>query len=94
LEWSEDTTYMKEGCLSFPGLWIAIKRAKSVAVKFQVFDSSLDTDGTDAFLKIINTLDADTNVFVISHKGEILFDKFISTIKFVKEKSFSKIEAG
>jgi DNA repair exonuclease SbcCD ATPase subunit len=60
----------------------------------EVFDSSLDTEGTDAFLKIINTLDADTNVFVISHKGEILFDKFLSTIKFVKEKSFSKIEAG
>ena len=60
----------------------------------EVFDSSLDAEGTDAFLKIINTLDADTNVFVISHKGEILFDKFISTIKFVKEKSFSKIEAG
>ena len=58
----------------------------------EVFDSSLDADGTDAFLKIINTLDADTNVFVISHKGEILFDKFISTIKFVKEKQFSKIE--
>ena len=38
LEWSEDTTYMKEGCLSFPGLWIAIERAKTVAVKFQVFD--------------------------------------------------------
>jgi len=60
----------------------------------EVFDSSLDAEGTDAFLKIINTLDADTNVFVISHKGEILFDKFISTIKFVKEKSFSRIEAG
>jgi DNA repair exonuclease SbcCD ATPase subunit len=60
----------------------------------EVFDSSLDAEGTDAFLKIINTLDADTNVFVISHKGEILFDKFISTIKFVKEKSFSKIEVG
>ena len=58
----------------------------------EVFDSSLDAEGTDAFLKIINTLDADTNVFVISHKGEILFDKFISTIKFVKEKSFSRIE--
>ena len=29
---------MKEGCLSFPGLWVAIERAKSVAVKFQVFD--------------------------------------------------------
>ena len=60
----------------------------------EVFDSSLDTEGTAAFLKIINTLDADTNVFVISHKGEILFDKFLSTIKFVKEKSFSRIEAG
>ena len=60
----------------------------------EVFDSSLDADGTDAFLKIINTLDADTNVFVISHKGEILFDKFLSTIKFVKEKSFSRIEVG
>jgi len=58
----------------------------------EVFDSSLDAEGTDAFLKIINTLDADTNVFVISHKGEILFDKFLSTIKFVKEKQFSKIE--
>ena len=60
----------------------------------EVFDSSLDSDGTDAFLKIINTLDADTNVFVISHKGEILFDKFLSTIKFTKERNFSKIEAG
>ena len=60
----------------------------------EVFDSSLDAEGTDAFLKIISTLDADTNVFVISHKGEILFDKFLSTIKFVNEKSFSKIEAG
>ena len=59
----------------------------------EVFDSSLDAEGTDSFLKIINTLDANTNVFVISHKGEILFDKFISTIKFAKEKQFSKIEA-
>ena len=58
----------------------------------EVFDSSLDAEGTDSFLKIINSLDANTNVFVISHKGEILFDKFISTIKFAKEKQFSKIE--
>ena len=60
----------------------------------EVFDSSLDAEGTDSFLKIINTLDANTNVFVISHKGEILFDKFISTIKFAKEKQFSRIEIG
>ena len=38
LEWSEATTYMKEGCLSFPGLWIAMERAKTVAVKFRAFD--------------------------------------------------------
>jgi len=57
----------------------------------EVFDSSLDADGTDAFLKIINTMDENTNVFVISHKGEILYDKFLNTIKFVKEKNFSKI---
>jgi DNA repair exonuclease SbcCD ATPase subunit len=63
----------------------------NILILDEVFDSSLDAEGTDAFLKIINTLDADTNVFVISHKGEILFDKFLSTIKFVKEKQFSKI---
>ncbi len=38
LEWSDDTTYIKEGCLSFPGLWVAIERARTVAVKFHVFD--------------------------------------------------------
>ena len=55
-------------------------------------DIILDADGTDAFLKIINSMDVNTNVFVISHKGEILYDKFLNTIKFVKEKNFSKIE--
>ena len=77
--------------------WREVARMKNSAatnllILDEVFDSSLDAEGTDAFLKIINTLDADTNVFVISHKGEILFDKFISTIKFVKEKQFSRIE--
>ena len=38
LEWSDETTYIKEGCLSYPGLWIAIERARTIAVKFQVFD--------------------------------------------------------
>ena len=66
----------------------------NILILDEVFDSSLDNEGTDAFLKIINTLDTDTNVFVISHKGEILYDKFLSTIKFVKEKQFSKIEVA
>ena len=56
----------------------------------EVFDSSLDSNGTDEFLKLLNELGGN-NVFVISHKGEILYDKFRSIIKFDKVKNFSKI---
>ena len=59
----------------------------------EVFDSSLDTTGTDEFLKIITQLAQDTNVFVISHKGDQLYDKFQSNIRFTKVKNFSKIAA-
>lgn len=59
----------------------------------EVFDSSLDTTGTDEFLKIITQLSQDTNVFVISHKGDQLYDKFQSNIKFTKVKNFSKLAA-
>jgi DNA repair exonuclease SbcCD ATPase subunit len=57
----------------------------------EVFDSSLDTVGTDEFLKLIHDMGADTNVFVISHKGDILFDKFRSVIKFEKKNNFSQV---
>ena len=56
----------------------------------EVFDSSLDNSGTDEFLKLLNALGGN-NVFVISHKGEILYDKFHSVIKFDKVKNFSQI---
>ena len=56
----------------------------------EVFDSSLDSNGTDEFLKLLNELGGN-NVFVISHKGEILYDKFRSIIKFDKVKNFSRI---
>jgi len=59
----------------------------------EVFDSSLDTTGTDEFLKIITQLSQDTNIFVISHKGDQLYDKFHSNIRFQKVKNFSKIAA-
>ena len=52
--------------------------------------SSLDADGVDNLLKILDTLDDDTNVFVISHKGELLDNKFDRKIEFIKEKNFSK----
>jgi len=58
----------------------------------EVFDSSLDSVGTEEFLKILNTLDSKTNVFVISHKGDQLFDKFRSIIRFTKKNNFSQIE--
>jgi DNA repair exonuclease SbcCD ATPase subunit len=59
----------------------------------EVFDSSLDTTGTDEFLKILNELTSDTNVFIISHKGDQLIDKFNNVIKFEKHKNFSRIAA-
>jgi hypothetical protein len=45
-------------------------------------------------MNILNTLGEDTNVFVISHKGDILFDKFRSVIKFEKFQNFSRIARG
>jgi DNA repair exonuclease SbcCD ATPase subunit len=57
----------------------------------EVFDSSLDGVGTEEFLKLLNSLDNNTNVFVISHKGDQLFDKFRSVIKFQKTNNFSQV---
>lgn len=57
----------------------------------EVFDSSLDNNGVDEFIKIIKTLASDTNIFIISHKGDALFEKFDNVIKFEKYKGFSRI---
>ena len=66
--------------------------ATNLLVLDETFDSSLDHDGVENLLKILYTLDDDTNVFVISHKGEILDNKFENKIHFVKERNFSKIK--
>jgi DNA repair exonuclease SbcCD ATPase subunit len=58
----------------------------------ETFDSSLDHDGVDNLIKILYTLDEDTNVFIISHKGEILDGRFENKIEFIKEKNFSRIK--
>jgi DNA repair exonuclease SbcCD ATPase subunit len=57
----------------------------------EVMDSSLDVSGTEEFLKLIHEMGADTNVFVISHKSDQLFDKFRSVIRFEKYNNFSRI---
>ena len=75
--------------------WRAIAKMKNstntnLLMLDEIFDSSLDSTGTDEFLKILNTLEGE-NVFVISHKQDVLVDKFNSTIKFEKVKNFSHI---
>ena len=75
--------------------WRAVAKMKNSAntnllILDEIFDSSLDGTGTDEFLKILNTLGGE-NVFVISHKQDVLIDKFRSTIRFEKVKNFSHI---
>ena len=57
----------------------------------EIFDSSLDTSGTDEFMRILYTTMAKENVFVISHKGDTLIDKFPRVMKFEKYKNFTRM---
>jgi len=79
--------------------WRTIAKMKNCAstnllLLDEVFDSSLDANGTDYVMNLINTLGDETNVFVISHKGDLLFDKFRSVIKFEKQQNFSRIQGS
>ena len=75
--------------------WRAVAKMKNstntnLLMLDEIFDSSLDGTGTDEFLKILNTL-VDENIFVISHKQDVLVDKFNSTIRFEKVNNFSHV---
>jgi DNA repair exonuclease SbcCD ATPase subunit len=75
--------------------WRAVAKMKNSAntnilILDEVFDSSLDTNGTEDLMKILGMLD-DTNLFVISHKGDILQDKFRNVVKFEKVNNFSRM---
>ena len=76
--------------------WRAVAKLRNsvstnLLIMDEIMDSSLDTSGTEEFLKIIQDLTADSNIFIISHKGDQLFDKFHSVIRFEKVKNFSRI---
>ena len=76
--------------------WREIARLKNSAntnilILDEVFDSSLDSVGTDEFMKLMHTLSANTNIFVISHKSDQLVDTFENQITFVKKGNFSKL---
>ena len=65
--------------------------ATNLLVLDETFDSSLDMEGVDNLMKILYTLQEDTKVFVISHKGELEDSIFDRKIEFIKDKNFSKI---
>ena len=76
--------------------WRSIAKMKNstntnLLILDEIFDSSLDGQGTDDFFKIIKTLPKE-NIFIISHKGDILFDKFTNIIKFEKEHNFTRLQ--
>lgn len=59
----------------------------------EIFDSSLDTAGTEYLLNVLSSIKKDTNIFVISHKSDQLFDKFDTVITFEKVNDFSRVKA-
>ena len=76
--------------------WRSVARMKNsvntnLLILDEVFDSSLDVTGTDEFLKLLNTLTDGVNAFIISHKGDTLYDKFSNVLKFEKHKNFSRL---
>ena len=75
--------------------WRAVAKLKNssntnLLILDETFDSSLDSNGTEELMKILQMLEG-VNLFVISHKGDILQDKFMNVIRFSKEKNFSRI---
>jgi DNA repair exonuclease SbcCD ATPase subunit len=75
--------------------WRAVAKLKNssntnLLILDETFDSSLDSSGTEELMKILQLLEG-VNLFVISHKGDILQDRFSNVIRFKKEKNFSKV---
>jgi DNA repair exonuclease SbcCD ATPase subunit len=76
--------------------WRSIAKMKNsvntnLLILDEILDGSLDANGTDEFLKIIQTLTDDTNTFIISHKTDSIADKFEKTYRFEKIRNFSRL---
>jgi DNA repair exonuclease SbcCD ATPase subunit len=76
--------------------WRAVAKLRNsintnILIMDEVFDSSLDSGGTEEFMKILTNLTQDTNTFIISHKTDQLWDRFERVIRFEKHKNFSRI---
>ena len=75
--------------------WRAVAKLKNssntnLLILDETFDSSLDANGTEYLMNILHMLEG-VNLFVISHKGDILQDKFANVIRFEKVKNFSRV---
>jgi DNA repair exonuclease SbcCD ATPase subunit len=78
--------------------WRAVSKLRNsvstnLLIMDEIMDSSLDSAGTEEFLRILNELTVDTNVFIISHKGDSINDKFDKVLRFTKHKNFSQLAA-
>jgi len=78
--------------------WRAIAKMRNsintnILVLDEVFDSSLDYNGADEFMKMLTSLTEETNCFVISHRTDAMVDRFESVLRFSKVKNFSKLVA-
>ena len=76
--------------------WRTIAKMKNSAntnllILDEIFDSSLDIAGTYDFMKILRSFNDSTNVFIISHKTDVLQDKFERILKVEKRQNFSVI---
>ena len=76
--------------------WRTIAKMKNsvntnILILDEILDGSLDANGTDEFLKIIQSLTDDTNTFIISHKSDTISDKFEKIYSFQKIKNFSRL---
>lgn len=67
--------------------------ATNLLIMDEIFDSSLDANGTEELTKILFTSLKDVNLFIISHKTDLLADKFSNVLRFEKVKNFSRIAA-
>ncbi len=79
--------------------WRSVAKLKNSAntnllILDEVFDSSLDVAGTEDFLRILRGVTDNSNIFIISHKGELLHDKFDRVMRFEKVKNFSKVSVS
>lgn len=76
--------------------WRAIAKlrnsaATNIIILDEVFDGSLDSNSSDELLKILLEISNNSNIFVISHKTDVLLDKFDRIIRFEKRQNFSYI---